>query len=344
MRMHYGHPDFMDAFWAANRGSVSKASPHINLSEDIFAGLNVKTRHEQSLHTDYLEWEKGREVQFLAGSGFFWKIASGSVGLLRTRDLRALCQNASVMETFALYFATVAWYIHNVIVDISTEVFLLIFIYLTLASKSISDLGELGSMLAAEWFLTPAFSAMLPAIIGLGIEYGPFWMFKNYLLTAPMSMIYFIFINKAMSSSVRTTFEANTAEYVNTGRPHANKSYTLMDAFLAYWNSQYRPALQILYCIVLLDLLVRLVNLSDFVFLIPFDQLFPNLFCYTICLAFHKLFVLPQFLFCCLIIDLAKAVPRSESRRGIAIDPGVLHCICLDIGTYPIPASNQSCL
>lgn len=52
VRMHYGHPDFMDAFWAANRGSVSKASPHINLSEDIFAGLNVKTRHEQSLHTE----------------------------------------------------------------------------------------------------------------------------------------------------------------------------------------------------------------------------------------------------------------------------------------------------
>ena len=99
----------MDGFWAANRGSVSKASPHINLSEDIFAGLNVKIRHEQSLHTDYLEWEKGREVQFLAGSGFFWKIASGSVGLLRTRDLRTLCGNASVMETFALYFATVAW-------------------------------------------------------------------------------------------------------------------------------------------------------------------------------------------------------------------------------------------
>ena len=99
----------MDGFWAANRGSVSKASPHINLSEDIFAGLNVKIRHEQSLHTDYLEWEKGREVQFLAGSGFFWKIASGSVGLLRTRDLRTLCQNASIMETFALYFATVAW-------------------------------------------------------------------------------------------------------------------------------------------------------------------------------------------------------------------------------------------
>eukprot|EP00930_Biecheleria_cincta_P061344 TRINITY_DN4690_c0_g1_i2.p1 TRINITY_DN4690_c0_g1~~TRINITY_DN4690_c0_g1_i2.p1 ORF type:complete len:2474 (-),score=434.83 TRINITY_DN4690_c0_g1_i2:272-7693(-) len=251
VRMHYGHPDFMDGFWASNRGSVSKASPHINLSEDIFAGLNVKTRKEQSLHTDYLEWEKGREVQFLAGSGFFWKIASGSVGLLRTRDLRALCGNASIMESLALYFATVAWYLHNVIVDISTELFVLIFVYLALASKSINDLGELGSMLAAEWFLTPAFSAMLPAIVGLGIEYGPVWMFRNYLLSAPMSMIYFVFINKSMSSSVRTTFFANTAEYVNTGRPHANRSYTLMDAFQAFRTSHYMPALQIIYVIVL---------------------------------------------------------------------------------------------
>ena len=126
--------------------------------------------------------------------------------------------------------------------DISTEVFVFIFIYLTLASKSIVDLGDLGSMLAAEWFLTPAFSAMLPAIIGLGIEYGPLWMIKNYIFTAPMSMVYFIFINKAMSSSVRTTFVANTAEYVNTGRPHANKSYTLLEAFLAHlccsWESK----------------------------------------------------------------------------------------------------------
>merc|ERR1719428_1281458 len=31
VRMHYGHPDFVDVFWARNRGSLSKATPHINL-------------------------------------------------------------------------------------------------------------------------------------------------------------------------------------------------------------------------------------------------------------------------------------------------------------------------
>ena len=38
------HPDFFDAFWASNRGSMSKASPVLNLSEDIFAGFNVLMR------------------------------------------------------------------------------------------------------------------------------------------------------------------------------------------------------------------------------------------------------------------------------------------------------------
>jgi len=44
VRMHYGHPDFMDAFWASNRGSTSKASPSLNVSEDMCAGLNLWLR------------------------------------------------------------------------------------------------------------------------------------------------------------------------------------------------------------------------------------------------------------------------------------------------------------
>jgi hypothetical protein len=250
VRMHYGHPDFMDGFWASNRGSVSKASPHINLSEDIFAGLNVNARNERSLHTDILEWEKGREVQFCAGAGFFWKIASGCVGLMRTRDLRTLCSRASIMQSIALYFATAAWYLHNIFVDYGTELYVLLFIFLTFASKSLADIGALGSMLAVEWFVTPALSATLPAVIGFGVEYGPWWLVTHYLPTVPASMVYFVFINKAMASSVRSTIWTNTAEYVNTGRPHANKSYSLKEAFEQFRVSHYIPAVTLL-CLVL---------------------------------------------------------------------------------------------
>lgn len=39
VRMHYGHPDVFDRIFHLSRGGISKASRVINLSEDIFAGL-----------------------------------------------------------------------------------------------------------------------------------------------------------------------------------------------------------------------------------------------------------------------------------------------------------------
>ena len=39
VRFHYGHPDVFDRLFHVTRGGVSKASKVINLSEDIFAGM-----------------------------------------------------------------------------------------------------------------------------------------------------------------------------------------------------------------------------------------------------------------------------------------------------------------
>eukprot|EP00931_Biecheleriopsis_adriatica_P082853 TRINITY_DN5633_c0_g1_i3.p1 TRINITY_DN5633_c0_g1~~TRINITY_DN5633_c0_g1_i3.p1 ORF type:complete len:2802 (+),score=428.80 TRINITY_DN5633_c0_g1_i3:55-8460(+) len=242
VRMHYGHPDFVDSFWAGNRGSVSKASP-INLSEDIFFGFNVNMRNELSEHTDILEWEKGREVQFLGAAGLFWKFSSGNVGVMRSRDLKVLCMSASHLYSVPLYFATVAWYVHQVLVDISTEIYLQLFILLALASKSIEDLGELGSVLAVEWVVSPGLSALLPGLMTFGIEYGISRLLFDYCPSVLSSSMAFTFINKSVSVAMRQTVSDNIAEYVNTGRPHANKSYSLKEAFLAFRTSHYNPAI-----------------------------------------------------------------------------------------------------
>ena len=45
---------------------------------------------ETSKHVDCLEWEKGREVSFNSASLFFTKVASGNVGVMRSRDLKVL--------------------------------------------------------------------------------------------------------------------------------------------------------------------------------------------------------------------------------------------------------------
>ena len=42
VRFHYGHPDVFDRIFHITRGGISKGSRGINLSEDIFAGNDLK--------------------------------------------------------------------------------------------------------------------------------------------------------------------------------------------------------------------------------------------------------------------------------------------------------------
>ena len=74
-RLHYGHPDFVDAFWILTSGGMSKASPNINLSEDAFLGYNnLVDGNRMNGHVDFLEWHKGRETEFSAAGGFLFKV------------------------------------------------------------------------------------------------------------------------------------------------------------------------------------------------------------------------------------------------------------------------------
>ena len=100
-RMRYGHPDFLDSFWARYRGGMSKCSPTVNLSEDLFAGYNVRMREELSPHYDFLECEKGREATFDAASGLFSKVSGGAVAVLRSRDNNLLCERLGVLNNLS---------------------------------------------------------------------------------------------------------------------------------------------------------------------------------------------------------------------------------------------------
>merc|ERR1711966_435938 len=79
-RMHYGHPDLMNKIYMMQQGGVSKAVKTLNLSEDIFAGMDFTLRgnNRQIVHREYFLVSKGRDMGFLTVLGFFSKIASGS--------------------------------------------------------------------------------------------------------------------------------------------------------------------------------------------------------------------------------------------------------------------------
>ncbi|CAE7355225.1 CALS12 [Symbiodinium natans] len=171
VRMHYGHPDFVDLYWARNRGSMSKATPHINLSEDIYLGFNVKNRGEKSDHFDFLEWEKGREVSFNAASTFLYKISGGNIGVWRSKDITESAMVLPTIDLFSFYFATVGYFVSLTIIDMTMYFYVGFHLMLTMASVSLhalkDELCDLTLRLAKERGLDAADARFSTAVSGL---------------------------------------------------------------------------------------------------------------------------------------------------------------------------------
>ena len=63
-RLHYGHPDFIDKLTLLGQGGVSKAVKGLHLSEDVYAGLDLKLRGGRVKHREYFKVGKGRDMGF----------------------------------------------------------------------------------------------------------------------------------------------------------------------------------------------------------------------------------------------------------------------------------------
>ena len=242
MRMHYGHPDFLDGFWARNRGGMSKCSPAVNLSEDIFAGFNVHMRCEASPHIDALEFEKGREATFNSASGFFAKISHGGVSMLRSRDNHLLCERIGIIHSLSFYFASVAFYTSNLLVDISIYIYVALFVLFNLAGFSPGCLGTLGASFSTEWIVSMGLATLLPQVCEMVLEYGATHALYASTTGLFSSTCFFIFQNKNIASAMWDGAVTGIAAYSPSGRPMANQHQTWKDIYVSYWKSHYFPA------------------------------------------------------------------------------------------------------
>lgn len=124
VRMHYGHPDVFDRLWVLSRGGVSKASPGINLSEDIFAGFNVTLRGGSVSHHEYIQAGKGRDVGLSQIAAFEAKVASGNGEQTLSRDLYRLGHRVDIFRCFSLYFTTVGFFFSTLLTALTVFAFL----------------------------------------------------------------------------------------------------------------------------------------------------------------------------------------------------------------------------
>mmetsp|Transcript_170644 Transcript_170644/g.542079 ORF Transcript_170644/g.542079 Transcript_170644/m.542079 type:complete len:2208 (-) Transcript_170644:27-6650(-) len=242
IRMHYGHPDFLDGFWARNRGGMSKSSPVVNLSEDIFAGYNVRMREEASPHIDSLEFEKGREATFNAASNFFSKISGGSISVIRSRDNHLICERIGILHSMSFYFSSVAFYTSNLLVDFTIQLYVILFILFSLAGLGPGKLSALGSTFSTEWIVSMGLVTLVPQLCELVLEYGAVHAVRQTIGGLLSATFFFIFQNKNIAESMKEGAKTGLAKYFFTGRPSANQHQTWKDIYCIYWKSHYKPA------------------------------------------------------------------------------------------------------
>ncbi|MBA0795240.1 hypothetical protein Gohar_006132, partial [Gossypium harknessii] len=136
VRMHYGHPDVFDRVFHITRGGISKASRIINISEDIYAGIQVlpdkryyselvNASPHPGLYGDLdmpvgelnygffymaLAVGKGRDVGLNQIALFEGKVAGGNGEQVLSRDVYRLGQLFDFFRMMSFYFTTVGFY------------------------------------------------------------------------------------------------------------------------------------------------------------------------------------------------------------------------------------------
>ena len=89
-KLHYGHPDFLNALYMITRGGASKAQKGLHLNEDIYAGMNAFGRGGRIKHTEYYQCGKGRDLGF------------GTSSISRQKPERVWANRCSVANTITL--------------------------------------------------------------------------------------------------------------------------------------------------------------------------------------------------------------------------------------------------
>merc|ERR1712176_898911 len=120
-RMHYGHPDLMNKLYMMQQGGVSKATKTLNLSEDIFAGMDFTLRGEgRSIrHCDYFHLAKGRDLGFNTVLLFFSKLSSGAGEQAISRQMFRLGNTLGLAESLTFWYAHVGHYMTQWLISMS---------------------------------------------------------------------------------------------------------------------------------------------------------------------------------------------------------------------------------
>ncbi|ORY98605.1 1,3-beta-glucan synthase component-domain-containing protein [Syncephalastrum racemosum] len=237
-RLHYGHPDFLNAVFMTTRGGVSKAQRGLHLNEDIYAGMNAMSRGGRIKHTEYLQCGKGRDLGFCSILNFTTKIGTGMGEQMLSREYYYLGTQLPIDRFLTFYYAHPGFHMNNIMIVLAIQLFLFCMMLIGTMASSIprckvgynSELEDCFDVSPVYNWLQRCISAIfwvffiafLPLYLQELTEKGT-WrstirLVKQFLSLSPL---FEVFVNQTYANAVLSNLNFGGARYIATGRGFA---------------------------------------------------------------------------------------------------------------------------
>ena len=121
-KLHYGHPDFLNAIFMTTRGGVAKAQKGLHLNEDIFGGMTAFNRGGRIKHAEYYQCGKGRDLGFGTILNFQTKIGTGMGEQMISREYYYLGTQLPTDRFLTFYYGHGGFHVNNTLVIFSVQI------------------------------------------------------------------------------------------------------------------------------------------------------------------------------------------------------------------------------
>ncbi|CAO1613249.1 unnamed protein product [Sympodiomycopsis kandeliae] len=249
-KLHYGHPDFLNALFMTTRGGVSKAQKGLHLNEDIYAGMTAFGRGGRIKHCEYYQCGKGRDLGFGTILNFTTKLGNGMGEQMLSREYYYLGTQLPIDRFMTFYYGHPGFHINNILVIMSVYLFMIAMLFLGTLNSELRVCASTNSDYIVGtggcYYLNPVFLWIKRTIISIFlvfmIAFLPLFLqeltergalsaiirlSKHFLSLSP---VFEVFSTMIYSHSIISNLTFGGARYIATGRGFATtrQSFALL--------------------------------------------------------------------------------------------------------------------
>nr|CAG8473571.1 5734_t:CDS:2 [Entrophospora candida] len=286
-RLHYGHPDFLNAIFMTTRGGVSKAQKGLHLNEDIYAGMNAFCRGGRIKHTEYYQCGKGRDLGFGSILHFTTKIGTGMGEQMLSREYYYIGTQLPLDRFLTFYYAHPGFHINNIFIMFSMQLFMIGMMFIGALTITLEhDLCEYNPDLEAPLYppgcynLVPIFdwikrsitsiflvifisflSLFLQELTEKGLIRSILRLGRHFISLSPF---FEVFTTQIYAYSILTNLSFGGARYIATGRGFATARIPFSVLYSLFTRSSIYLGMRILVILIFVSITMWLPHLIYF--------------------------------------------------------------------------------